>query len=59
MKKKIKDLTEEEIIDICDNHYTECCKCPLYIFGEMECKDMLPEQYGEEEIEVDLNEEKN
>ena len=39
MKKKIKDLTEEEIEKICDNNYRKyktCYNCPLQI-GEDSC----------------------
>ncbi|MCM1556779.1 MAG: hypothetical protein NC087_04515 [Anaeroplasma bactoclasticum] len=56
MKKKIKDLTDEEINRIC-THYKQkgiCCKCPLnrgehYIL----CKDYRLDLYGEEEVEID------
>ena len=56
MKKKIKDLTLEEIKRICINH--SCVYCPLEV-NELWCKNDDLERYGDEEIEVDLNEEKD
>ena len=54
MKKKIKDLTEEEVIKICDNH--SCKRCPLFDYESCHCKTNLLELYGEEEIEVEDDE---
>ena len=53
MKKKIKDLTLEEIKKICINH--SCQFCPLDI-NEFWCKNNDLEHYGEQEIEVDEDE---
>lgn len=39
MKKKIKDLTIEEIRKICGKHYTgySCVRCPLYNLNLCAC----------------------
>ena len=50
MKKKIKDLTLEEIKRICINH--SCIYCPLEV-NELWCKNDDLERYGDEEIEVE------
>ena len=50
MKKKIKDLTLEEIEKICKNH--NCHFCPLDV-NELWCKSDDLEHYGEQEIEVE------
>ena len=52
MKKKIGELTDEEIEKICDNNYRKyktCCNCPLQI-GEDSCFKYLD---LDKEIEVD------
>ena len=54
MKKKIKDLTDEEIEKICDNNhkkYKTCYDCPLQI-GEDSCFKYL--DLGKE---IEVNEE--
>ena len=56
MKKKIKDLTIEEIIKICSNNI--CDSCPFDL-NELHCKWNDLEHYGEEEIEVDADEEES
>lgn len=53
MKKKIKDLTSEEVEKICENH--SCLFCPLNV-NELWCNSDDLEQYGEIEIEVDVDE---
>lgn len=55
MKKKIKELTEQEIDGICNNHLF-CVKCPFAssdkgVFG---CYAMDTELWGELEIDYDL-----
>ena len=50
MKKKIKDLTLEEIKKICSNNI--CDSCPLDSNNPW-CKYGDLEHYGDEEIEVD------
>lgn len=50
MKKKLKDLTLEEIKKICGN--CSCDFCPLYV-NELWCKSDDLEHYGELEIEVE------
>ena len=50
MKKKIKDLTIEELIKICCKH--RCNYCPFYLDVPW-CKYDDLEHYGDEEIEVD------
>lgn len=50
MKKKIKDLTLEEVKKICSNNI--CDYCPLDL-KELWCKSDDLEHYGEEEIEVE------
>lgn len=50
MKKKIKDLTIEEIKNICIK--ANCNNCPLDI-PELWCKHNDLYEYGEEEIEVE------
>lgn len=52
MKKKIKDLTEDETNGICDNH-NYCHNCQLYIKSLGYCKHHDLDTYGEEEVEVD------
>ena len=60
MKKKIKDLCGNEINKICENYdINSCHKCPLYISGDEYCKSYYLDKYGDEEIEVDLDEEKD
>lgn len=57
MKKKIKDLTEEEYLHIC-TIYDEGADCPLQT-GTGYCKYKELDKYGDEEIEVDSNEAKD
>ena len=58
MKKKVKDLTDEEIDIICKNN--KCDNCPLNPdIMVLWCKPSELDKYGDEEIEVDLDEEKN
>ena len=55
MKKKIKDLTDEEVIKICGNY--RCKECPLFTYKDWcRCKDDFLGLYGEEEIEVEEDE---
>ena len=53
MKKKIKDLTLEEIRNTCIKH-PNCRKkpCPLYSYETKECKHHSY-RFWEEEVEVD------
>ena len=62
MKKKIKDLTPEDIGNTCKkyslNDFTKCSKdCPLYCKNNknFKCKtsNAYMKRYGEEEVEVD------
>ena len=52
MKKKIKDLTLEECMKICNKQKLNCNKCPLNCcwFGIKQCPAFL-----ETEVEVDEN----
>lgn len=62
MKKKIKDLTFEELRKICKTHPDGCKDCPLITctYGCMvNIESCCYEPYWEQEIEVDLDEEKN
>lgn len=53
MKKKIKDLTEDETSSICNGH-DYCHNCQLYIREDCPyCKNHDLDTYGEEEVEVD------
>ncbi len=56
MKKKIRDLTEENKNHICSSHLS-CGDCPLSFLEKgksyYHCKDNFLEQYSEEEVEVD------
>lgn len=56
MKKKIKDLTQKEVDEICLEFENDCKKCPLYI-NSFDCKNHYDviNKYGEEEIEVEQN----
>ena len=66
MKKKIKDLTLEEVKKICKNEKCNS-KCQFFTFnGFYFCKlknyiddTFNKEEYGEGEIEVDLSEEED
>ena len=49
MKKKIKDLTQDEIVNICSN--SSCKTCPLKAPNKPICKDKLS-KYDDEEIEI-------
>ena len=53
MKTKIKDLTSEQLIKICDTH--SCDNCPLRVPGVNACKnwDGFFEKHKDEEVEVD------
>ena len=50
MKKKIKDLTIEELYKICSKY--SCKDCPLDI-PQLWCKYNDLDKYGDEEIEVE------
>lgn len=54
MKKKIKDLTEKQIDEICDNHPL-CDKCPFESGdkGPFGCYAIYRELWEDLEIEVD------
>ena len=57
MKKKIKELTDEEIEKICDDNYKKyksCYNCPLQV-GEHSCFKFL-DLNQEIEIEAEDNE---
>lgn len=55
MKKKIKDLTKEEVMTICDKY--RCEECPLYTYKDAYyCKDERLNLHGDEEIEVEDDE---
>lgn len=72
VKKKIKDLTFREFIEIAKKYCGNCTRCPLYSieFGTESCgcdfasyiekRDALNKQYEkyqlEQEIEVDVDE---
>lgn len=54
MKKKIKDLNDEEIDIICKNN--KCDNCPLNPdIMVLWCKPSELDKYGDEEIEVEEN----
>ena len=50
--KKIKDLTKEELLRICDNH--NCDDCPLRVPNVAACKnwDGFIDKFKEEEVKV-------
>ena len=51
MKKKVKDLTSEEAMQICNNtSWCDCVCCPL--FATNKCVEYSNERY-EKEVEVD------
>lgn len=52
MKKKIKDLTNEQILILCRT-YAGCTHCPLEIKNYRLCKHHILGKYGDEEIEVE------
>lgn len=58
MKKKLKDLTYGEIIEICKNNKKNCLKCPMFIeFGIYKfCASFSPveltKKHLDKEIEV-------
>ena len=61
MKKKIKDLTLEEIIKFSKKYKNKCTECPLYSIKEIPCmtfcelarnKQRLIEKELDQEIEV-------
>lgn len=66
VKKKIKDLTIEEFIEIANEYCGNCTRCPLYQAPSIRCNQffcdlnresqILIEQEIEEEIEVDVDE---
>ena len=61
MKKKVKDLTIEEIINFSQKYRNRCTKCPLYSISEIRCMDFCDKQSLIEialnqEIEVDCDE---
>ena len=62
MKKKIKDLTLEEIIKFSKKYKNKCTECPLYSIKEISCmtfcelsrnKQSLIEKELDQEIEVE------
>ena len=61
MKKKVKDLNLQQVAKICDKYNGEnfCVGCPLDTKKEDYCKSDYLDKYGDEEIEVDLDEEKD
>ena len=65
MKKKVKDLTIEEIINFSQKYENRCTECPLYSISEIPCmafcdylkiKQRLTEIPLNQEIEVDCDE---
>ena len=55
MKKQLKNLTDKQLEKICKK-YKHCYKCPL--FSPAGCykdknTELMPEQFGEKEVEVD------
>lgn len=62
MKKKLKDLTINEIIEIAKEHNCICGKCPLYEMFVIKCNDFcdltLYEQLKvEQELEKEIENE--
>lgn len=65
-KKKIKDLTLGEIIEITEKHKESCTRCPLYEVKHLPCyrlcqNDMgylekMKESFNDQEIEVEEDE---
>ena len=65
MKKKIKDLTIGEFIEIAKKYCCNCTRCPLYQAPSIRCNrffcdlnrenQVLIEQEIEEEIEVEVD----
>ena len=57
MKKKIKDLTEEEALAIC-NKVPACCVCPLRLCGGDYCvRKGISKYYPKDLVEWYLNKE--
>ena len=61
MKKKVKDLTISEIIEISNKYREDCTRCPLYPYPEIHCTSFCElsrnaqiriEQELEQEVEV-------
>ena len=65
MKKKIKNLTLEEFIELAKKHEKDCSRCPLCSILEIKCQNfcdlsskekMFVKIALDQEIEVDLDE---
>ena len=58
MKKKIKDLTRDEMLDICDNVSWNCKKCPIYNKRSKVCPrgyfDTLTSKFTEKEMNKEI-----
>ena len=37
-KKKIKDITKDDVVKLCDKAEQDCLKCPLFIWGNVKDK---------------------
>lgn len=56
MKKKLKDLTASDILEICDNFFLKrenrCShNCPLYGYKSNKCRASYRQQHRDQEIE--------
>ena len=56
MKKKLRDITIDEIKRICDNNH-ECYNCPLFFTGGniaclMDIGTSIPSKYWEREVKI-------
>lgn len=58
MKKKLKDLTRDEMYIICDAVSRECSKCPLYNKRSDACArlyfDTKTSKFDDEELNVEI-----
>ena len=55
MKKKIKDLTFEEVKKICLNHKRNsgyCPDCPLHLVSYLCIKDLFTDRQLQQEVEI-------
>lgn len=58
MKKKIKDFTISEIIEIAKKYKGSCADCPLITILKLPCNDFCDkDKRTQENIEVELEEE--
>ena len=62
MKKKLKDLTASDILEICDNFFLKrenrCShNCPLYGYKSNKCRASYRQQHRDQEIEYRFAEE--